>query len=145
MRILLICGSIMLMIKLKQIVLRWLPALIVMGVIFLFSSQPSTSLPDFNWADKIVKKGGHMVGYGLLALSYWYAFAWAGNRRWLAWLLAFLYACTDEYHQSFTRGRFPSVLDVLIFDNVGALISLWLANKYFKQKRPDNLSDRPDA
>jgi len=86
-----------------------------------------------------------MVGYGLLVLSYWYAFAWAGDRRWLAWALAFLYACTDEYHQSFTRGRFPSALDVLIFDNFGALIALWLANKYVKQKRPDKLSDRPDV
>lgn len=78
-----------------------------------------------------------MLGYGLLALSYWHAFSWTGRQRWLAWVLAFLYACTDEFHQSFTRGRYPSILDVLIFDNLGALISLWLADMYLKQKRPD--------
>lgn len=83
-----------------------------------------------------------MVGYGLLALSYWYAFAWAGNRRWLAWLLAIFYACTDEFHQSFTRGRHPSIWDVLIFDNLGALVSLWLADLFLKQKRPDGTPDR---
>ena len=76
-----------------------------------------------------------MVGYGLLALSYWYAFAWAGNRRWLAWLLAVFYACTDEFHQSFTQGRHPSMWDVLIFDNLGALVSLWLADLLKKTTR----------
>ena len=124
--------------------LRWIPSLLVMLVIFVFSSQPSDNLPDFDWADRIVKKGGHIAGYGLLALSYWYAFAWVGNRRWLAWLLAVLYACTDEFHQSFTHGRFPSVLDVLIFDNLGALISLWLADIYIKRKTTSKSPGRPD-
>lgn len=118
-------------------VLRWLPALIIMAVIFVFSAQPSDSLPDFDWADRIVKKGGHMFEYGLLALAYWYALAWDGRRRWLAWLLAFLYACTDEFHQSFVPGRHPSIWDVLIFDNLGAMLSLWLAERYIKQKRSD--------
>jgi VanZ family protein len=59
------------------------------------------------------------------------------KKRWLAWLLAILYALTDEFHQSYVPGRHPSIWDVLIFDNIGALSSLWLANKYIKQKRPD--------
>jgi len=117
--------------------MRWMPAITIMVVIFMFSAQPSDRLPDFDWADRIVKKGGHMLGYGLLALSYWYAFAWAGSKRWLAWLLAVLYACTDEFHQSFVLGRHSSIWDILIFDNLGAMISLWLADQYIKQKRPD--------
>ena len=108
-----------------------------MSVIFLFSSQPSEKLPDFSWADRIVKKGGHMLGYGLLAMSYWNAFSWDRRKRPLAWLLAVLYAATDEFHQSFVSGRHPSVWDVLIFDNLGALISLWFAGLFIKQKRPD--------
>jgi len=123
----------------NQKALKWIPALGMMLIIFLFSSQPSDSLPDFDWADRIIKKGGHIFGYGLLALSYWYAFAWTGSRRWLAWLLVFLYACTDEFHQSFVPGRFPSIWDVLIFDNLGAMISLWLADRHIKQKRPDQI------
>jgi VanZ family protein len=114
--------------------LRWTPAIVIMMIIFLFSAQPSNRLPDFDWADRIIKKGGHMFEFGLLALTYWYAFAWVGHKRWLAWLLAFLYAVTDELHQSFVPGRRPSLWDVLIFDNLGALISLWLADRYFKQK-----------
>ena len=118
-------------------VMRWLPVVVIMVVIFIFSAQPSDNLPDFGWADYIVKKSGHMFGYGVLALAYWYAFAWTGHKRWLAWLLAILYAFTDEFHQSFVPGRHPSIWDVLIFDNLGAMISLWLAYRYFKQKQPD--------
>lgn len=108
-----------------------------MLAIFLFSSQPSDKLPDFAWADRIVKKGGHMLGYGLLALTYWHGFGWEKGRRPLAWLLAVLYAGTDEFHQSFVAGRNPSVWDVLLFDNLGAMTTLWLAGLFFNPKRPD--------
>ena len=117
---------------------RWLPALLIMLIIFWFSSRPNSSLPSFDWADVIVKKSGHMVGYALLALSYWHAFDFNRENRWSAWLLAILYAATDEFHQSFTVGRHPSAWDVLIFDNLGALISLWLATLYIKRKQPDH-------
>jgi len=75
-----------------------------------------------------------MLGYAILAWSYWYALGRQPNQRWLAWLLAILYAATDEIHQSYVPGRYPSVWDVLIFDNLGALISLWIANRTIKQK-----------
>lgn len=78
-----------------------------------------------------------MLGYGLLALSYWNALDRAKGKRPVAWLLAVFYAVTDEFHQSFVPGRNASFWDVLIFDNLGALISLWLAGLYLKQKRPD--------
>ncbi len=126
------------MLKWTQILSRWLPALLVMMVIFVFSAQPSANLPDFDWLDRIVKKGGHMIGYALLALAYWRALGFHREKRWLAWMLALAYAATDEFHQSFVPGRSPAILDILVFDNMGALISLWLAGKYRKQKRPDN-------
>lgn len=113
--------------RVTRIVPRWLPALTVMLVIFVFSSQPSRALPDFGWADRLMKKGGHMTGYGLLALSFWHALEWRRDRRWLAWLLAVLYAATDEFHQSFVPGRNPSVWDVAAFDSLGALVALWAA------------------
>jgi len=117
--------------------LKWVLAFLMMAGIFWFSSQPSTALPDFSWADTIVKKGGHVLGYALLAFSYLYAFGMGPKKRWLAWLFAVFYAATDEFHQSFVPGRHPSVWDILIFDNPGALMSLWIAGRYIKQKRPD--------
>lgn len=104
----------------------------MMLMIFLFSSQPSSGLPDFSWADEFIKKGGHVIGYGILALSYWHALRMQKDKRWLAWFLAVLYALTDEWHQSFVPGRHSTVWDVLIFDNVGAIISMWIASHWIK-------------
>src|SRR5688572_24756959 len=115
---------------------NWIPALLVMSVIFWFSSQPSSDLPNFDWADKVIKKGGHVCGYALLAWSYWRALHFRSNNSWLAWFLAILFAITDEYHQSFVTGRYPSIFDVFIYDNLGALVSLWITNQTIKQKRP---------
>ena len=112
---------------------RWFPALMVMGIIFWFSSQPRDALPDFGWLDWLVKKSGHVVEYAILASSYWFAFDFKKDRRWLAWLLALVFSASDEFHQSFVPGRFPSVLDVLIFDNLGALIGLWIADRKIKK------------
>jgi VanZ family protein len=119
--------------------LRWLPAILIMAVIFGFSSTPSTKLPSFGLLDFLVKKGAHMSGYGLLALACWYGLGFEKRRWWLALLLAILYAITDEFHQSFVPGRHPSWVDVLGFDGGGALIALslgmyWLGGKiHFKK------------
>jgi len=112
---------------------KWLPAFVVMLAIFLFSAQPSVNLPNFGWADAIFKKSGHVIGYALLAWSYWNAFGFDEEKRWLSWLFVILYALTDEFHQSFVIGRHPSIWDVVIFDNLGALISLWVI-RYIRQK-----------
>lgn len=109
-----------------------IPALLTMAVIFWFSSQPSNEIPNFGLIDRIIKKSGHVFEYAVLAFWIWYALEFRFNRRWLVWLIAILYAATDEYHQSFVRGRFPSAWDVLIFDNAGALISLWIAQRLNK-------------
>ena len=121
---------------------KWLPALLVMLAIFLLSAQPSYELPNFDWADRIVKKGSHMMGYAILALSYWRAFDLRSNTRGLAWLLAVVYAVTDEWHQAFVPGRQPSILDVLIYDQLGALIALELASLWKTKTTRPPLSDR---
>lgn len=113
---------------------RWLPALLMMLVIFFVSAQSSADLPKFDWADQIIKKGGHMIGYALLAVSYWNVLHFKPERRWLAWCLAVLYALTDEFHQSFVAGRNASFWDVLIFDNLGALFGTWLRSRYKRQR-----------
>jgi VanZ family protein len=112
--------------------LRWLPSILLMAGIFLLSSTPSTELPDFGFWDTLVKKGGHVLGYGLLALSFWFAFGWDRRKVPLAFVLAALYAVTDEFHQSFVPGRHPSWLDALVIDNFGAalfLLGAWLMKK----------------
>jgi VanZ family protein len=107
----------------------------MMLAIFLFSSGQALDTP-LGLFDRILNKGGHVLGYGMLALAYWRMFEFKSGRRWLAWVLAVLYAMTDEFHQSFVPGRYPSLIDVLVFDNLGALLSLWLAGSLVRQKPP---------
>ena len=57
----------------KTVLLRWLPAVVMMAIIFLLSSLPSERIPYYGAVDTIIKKGGHAIGYGLLGLSYYYA------------------------------------------------------------------------
>lgn len=116
---------------------NWLPAVLTMAVIFWFSSRPAEELPVFSWADAIIKKLGHIAGYAILTFSYWRGLGMKQDKRWLAWLLALLFAVTDEIHQSFVPGRHAGVWDVLIFDNLGALTGLWTANKIGHRKRAD--------
>jgi VanZ family protein len=109
---------------LKNWAYRWGPAVLIMAVIFAFSSRPSADLPDFgNW-DHFMKKAAHALGYGLLALAYWRGWGFERSKKWFAWGLAICYAVSDEFHQGFVAGRHPSLLDVLVFDNVGAIVGL---------------------
>jgi hypothetical protein len=119
----------------KQTLFRWLPAIIVMAVIFGFSSIPSKEMPMFGVLDLIVKKGAHMLGYGLLALAFWYALRFDRRRWWLALLLAVLYALSDEFHQSFVPGRHPSLVDALLIDGSGAGLALFIFAKSLNANR----------
>jgi VanZ family protein len=115
--------------KLKDIGSAWGLALLMMLAIFVFSAQPVTELPNFGFFDTVVKKGGHVLGYALLAVFYWRGLRWERERAWQAWLLAVLYAITDEFHQKFVAGRHPSALDVFLFDATGAAIGLWVRQR----------------
>lgn len=115
--------------------LRWIPTLLMMVAIFLFSASPSTDVQS-DWWDPIIYKGGHVIGYAMLTLSLWRGLGFRTDQHWLLWLLAIAYAVSDEYHQSFVPGRHPAAFDVLVYDNIGALLSLWVTGVWMKRKQP---------
>jgi VanZ family protein len=98
-----------------------------MGVIFIFSAQPSLPSLPFATADTILKKAGHFTEYAVLAaLSARACSAGRPLRRgdlWRALLLALFYAASDELHQSFVPGRTASLFDWLV-DALGAGLAL---------------------
>jgi VanZ family protein len=105
--------------------LVWLPVLIWAGVIFVFSATPNLRFAEVADVDFVVRKAGHMLIFGVLAVLIWRALARSGVDRAMiwSWLLTVGYAATDEAHQSFTVGRHASPVDVAI-DSCGALLLL---------------------
>ena len=93
-------------------------------------------MPSFGLWDMVVKKGAHLLGYGILALAYWNGLRFNKSRWWVALLFAVLYAITDEFHQSFVPGRHPSWVDALVIDGGGAAIALGMVNWFRVKKNP---------
>jgi VanZ family protein len=108
----------------NRAVLRAIAPLVVMGVIFYFSAQSSTG--DHPWWDLIARKLGHVTGYVLLTALWWWALRGVTGRPLLiAVSIAFAYACTDEFHQTFVHGRTGTPVDVGI-DSIGMALAAWL-------------------
>lgn len=144
--------------KTSQLV-RWIPAVAWMLLIFSMSHQTggdsgklsklildwlgSIGIDFRAWfgdnATIVIRKLAHFTEYGILYLL----LLWPLGRRkpWLkgallALLLTFLYACSDELHQTFIPRRVGQVSDVLI-DTAGAIfvfLSLWLFRTLFRKR-----------
>ena len=84
------------------------------------------------WWDFLMKKIAHLIEYGLLFFSIQRAHNWGkpfevrDYRLTFVWVI--LYALSDEYHQSFTPGRKPNIVDVG-YDTLGGFLV------YLKLKR----------
>ncbi|HYF24837.1 MAG TPA: VanZ family protein [Baekduia sp.] len=85
------------------------PPLALMGLIFFLSAQPDLST-GLGWGDLVLRKAAHMTVFASLFLLWLRAL-----RSWPAALaVTFLYAVSDEWHQSFVDGRHGTPTDVLI-------------------------------
>jgi VanZ family protein len=120
----------------KSWIYRWGPAIVIMVVIFIASATPGSDIPGFGKWDELFKKGGHMLGYALLATAFYHALI-NGKRSIklkvvLILCIVALYAASDEFHQRFTPGRTASFRDVGI-DVAGGLIGI--AVMRFLQRR----------
>ncbi|WP_171056087.1 VanZ family protein [Paenibacillus sinopodophylli] len=113
--------------------MRFLPAVIWMTIIFILSSRTSdeinTFLPFFQTFFPFMKgfDWGHFVSYFILALTLDYGIGKKADRlgmKLLIVLLCGIYGVSDEYHQSFVGGRMPDAMDVRN-DMIGAAI--WTA------------------
>lgn len=101
----------------------WLPPVVLMGVIFALSAQPSLD-SGLGLIDLIGRKLLHFSEYALLCFLWWRALATVTTPRraalW-AFLIASGYAVTDEFHQTFVDGRHGTPVDWLI-DSAGAAV-----------------------
>lgn len=107
----------------------WLPLVGYCTIIFVQSSFPTPEqLPSFKFSDKVQ----HIIAYAILGILFCRAFNtvhWWRHRWGLLFLFGVVattaYGLSDEWHQSFVKGRNADAADV-IADFVGGLIGCWL-------------------
>jgi VanZ family protein len=110
-------------------VIAYLPAFLWALLIFYLSAQPVLPGSSISTTDFIIKKTGHitvyavlwwLVNYGISKTHPNHTFA----KTWLSLVIVFLYALSDEFHQSLVPNRHPGLRDVG-YDMLGAGIA-WL-------------------
>lgn len=133
---------------LLRILKAWLPVAAMCAVIFYFSQDANSGqhsdevlswvlsvlgMNTHHWhrlLDGPFRKLAHVVVYFLLGLVTYRGFAMGSKQYSLpagirSFLFCVAYAATDEYHQSFVKGRGPSVHDVAL-DSAAAALALFL-------------------
>lgn len=145
--------------------LYWIPALIVMIIIFYFSSKTGTEsnsqsdpivlsiLRTLHLSENIklfitllVRKFGHISEFALLGFCVSFALTKSFSLNWFktetyAILISYIYALTDELHQLFVperSGRFSDTLIDLVGIVIGSLLFVLvykLWSKFIKKEK----------
>lgn len=109
--------------KIKKII-KFLPSFIWMAVIFYFSSRSTIGIGT-NQTDRfLILKSFHLIEYAFLVFLLSIAIL---KKKWVI-IIAYLYAISDEFHQSFIPGRSGRFRDTLI-DLAGIFIGIFIFQK----------------
>lgn len=114
-------------------VIRFLPPLIWMGLIFWASSQPKVGMTGNYWISFAVFKSLHIIEYGLLYLLWYLAFYRSNYKEVTSFFISLTYGISDEIHQTFVPTREGRIRDVII-DLFGIIIFSRLLVKVIMQK-----------
>lgn len=119
--------------KIAREVYLWGPVVVWALLIFRFSSGRVPVASPVFWQDFAVKKTGHVLLFGILAIFLYRALRGEGvsRKRAVVWaiVLATFYGATDEFHQVFTQGREARVRDIVV-DFVGAGVFVCIAYQF---------------
>lgn len=146
--------------QISRLTKAWLPVILWAAVIFVFSSGlfsgahtggvfaplmryffPGISPQSLEFAHFGVRKLGHLTEYFIFALLLMRALRRDAPQRsersrfLFAFVLATLYAISDEFHQSFVPDRSASLGDVLI-DMCGGIAGLFCSHALNRGKQP---------
>jgi VanZ family protein len=117
-------------------VFLWASVAVWAAIIFFFSAQPSLSTNLGVW-DFILRKMAHMTEYAILFLLLWRALRLHIHAERVAMIAAasaaLIYAASDEWHQTFVRGRSGTIRDIG-FDLAG-ILGAWLFAAWLSRRR----------
>lgn len=141
------------MTKNRKKIIIWLLPISIAIAIFYFSSQPSDEssqlsngvikiILDFinrmnpnidmdHWMKMLslpIRKLAHMTEYAVFFITLFIAFSVNEIKNWRrpiwSMVIVFLYACTDEFHQTFVPGRYGCFTDVLIDCTIAGVFTI---------------------
>ena len=112
---------------LRRRVIWWALFVVWLGAIFYASSMSGSEVSPYV-PTYLLHKLAHFLAYSsgavILALCLRFSTAWGWGKIFVVSVVAVsVYGATDEWHQSFTPGRGPAVLDWLI-DTVSGFIGV---------------------
>jgi len=105
--------------------MKWLPGEPFKGFLSMFQIPywgTTVSVEERGYhafIEFLLRKGAHVVTFGALAIAAYIMVRRIG----IAFILTVILAIADEYHQSLTGGRTPTVHDVML-DSFGAAMAL---------------------
>ena len=108
-------------------IIRYLPALLWMSFIYYLSSQSTTGIGQTRTERFLILKTFHLIEYGLLFCLLFFAL----RKKTSSAVVTYLYALSDELHQTFVPGREGKFVDTLI-DLVGIVIGIIIIKELIK-------------
>lgn len=114
----------------NQFLFYWFPPIAWMILIFYFSSHPRFGITHKFIFDFFIFKTLHLIEYMILYLLLFRAFnkttKFSLKKKFISsFFLAFFYAASDEFHQTFVPTREGRIRDVII-DTIGIILAYFL-------------------
>lgn len=102
-----------------------MPPILWAYLIYSFSNRSTVPGAGVVWWDFILKKSAHMTIYSILFYLVQRAINWNKTKKtyFSSLIITFVYAVTDEFHQSFIPGRTSLPTDVG-YDMIGASLTM---------------------
>ena len=124
------------MTRIKPFIIYWLPVIVWMAAIFIFSSRPQFGLVNDYFTDFVLFKLLHSIEYAFLYFLWLRALNKTTSMKTNDQLIVALYisiffAISDEIHQYFVPTREGKIRDIAI-DIAGISIMYWYIKTHFK-------------
>ncbi|WP_419881699.1 VanZ family protein [Peribacillus sp. B-H-3] len=95
---------------------------------FSYDHEEVSSKLPYDFIEFVIRKCSHIFEYTVLTLIFLALWSSTRLRKGLviviSFLCSFVFACTDEYHQSFVPERTGHFIDVYTFDSAGMILAI---------------------
>jgi VanZ family protein len=116
-------------IRILKLLSLWIPPILWAALIFKFSSGTVPVASPIYWQDFTIKKVGHMLLFGVLAILVYRGLIGHGvsHKKAAIWAIAFafFYGMSDELHQMFSQGREARIRDIFV-DGAGSFLAIYI-------------------